>query len=70
MSIWTSVETEFNAIIADARSIPEKLTALVDLHGKAQGLAALESTVTTIIEDTTKATADKVTEILKAVGKE
>lgn len=70
MSIWTAVETEFNAIVADARSVPEKLAALVELHGKAQGLAALESAVTTIIEDTAKATVDKVSEILKAVGKE
>ncbi|PXX15846.1 hypothetical protein C7399_109181 [Paraburkholderia tropica] len=69
MSIWTTIESEFNAIVTDARSIPEKLAALVDLHGKAQNLSSLESAVTMIIEDTAKATADKVTEIMQAVGK-
>ena len=69
MSIWTGIENEFNAIIADARSVPEKLAALVELHSKASGLSALESTVTTIVEDAAKGTADKVTEILQAVGK-
>lgn len=70
MSIWTGIESEFSAIVSDGRSIAEKLAALVELHGKATTLSALESSVTTIIEDATKATADKVTEILKAVGKE
>lgn len=69
MSIWAAIESEFNAIVADARSVPEKLAALVDLHGKAQGLAGIESTVTTIIEDATKATEEKVTAIMQAVGK-
>jgi ribosome biogenesis protein Tsr3 len=69
MSIWSSIESEFNAIIADARSVPEKLAALVDLHGKAQTLSSMEATVTTIVDDTTKGTADKVQEILHAVGK-
>lgn len=69
MSIWTDIETEFNAIVADAKSIPEKLAALVDLNGKASALSSLEATVTTIVEDAAKSTADKVTEILHAVGK-
>jgi hypothetical protein len=69
MSIWAAIESEFNSIIADARSVPEKLAALVDLHGKAQGLAGIETAVTTIIEDTTKATEEKVTAIMQAVGK-
>lgn len=69
MSIWAAIENEFNAIIADARSVPEKLAALVDLHGKAQGLSSIESTVMTIIEDATKATDEKVTAIMQAVGK-
>ncbi|WP_321921723.1 hypothetical protein [Burkholderia sp. BCC1998] len=69
MSIWTSIENEFNAIVADARSIPEKLAALVELHSKAQGLSDIENTVTAIVEDAGKATADKVSEILHAVGK-
>lgn len=69
MSIWAAIESEFNTIIADARSVPEKLAALVDLHGKAQGLAGIETTIMTIIEDTTKVTDEKVTAILQAVGK-
>lgn len=69
MSIWTGIETEFNAIVADARSIPEKLAALVDLHGKAQSLSSIEATVTSIVEDASKQTSDKVAEILTAVGK-
>jgi ribosome biogenesis protein Tsr3 len=69
MSIWAGIESEFSAIVADARSIPEKLAALVELHGKAQSLSAIEASVTSIVEDTTKATADKVTEIMHAVGK-
>lgn len=69
MSIWASIENEFTTIMTDARSIPEKLSALADLHGRAQGLASIESTVTAIIEDAGKATVDKVTEILRAVGK-
>lgn len=69
MSIWTGIESEFNAIVADARSVPEKLAALVELHSKASSLSTLESSVTSIVEDASKATADKVTEILQAVGK-
>ncbi|MFT4068925.1 hypothetical protein [Paraburkholderia sp.] len=69
MSIWTSIESEFNAIVTDTRSIPEKLAALVDLHGKAQSLSTLEATLTTIVEDAAKATTDKVQEILQAIGK-
>lgn len=69
MSIWANIESEFNTIIGDARSIPEKLAAMVDLHSKAQSLSTIEGTVTTIVDDATKATADKVTAILQAVGK-
>ncbi|MGQ7939125.1 hypothetical protein [Paraburkholderia sp. D1E] len=69
MSIWTGIEAEFNAIVGDVKSVPEKLEALVGLHAKAQTLSTLESSLTTIVEDTTKAAADKVSEILAAVGK-
>ena len=70
MSVLQSIETEFNTIVADARSIPEKLAALVGLHARAQELTSLESSITSIIDDASKATADKVTEILHAVGKQ
>lgn len=69
MSIWESIESEFNTIVADARSVPEKLASLVDLHGRAQSLASIESTVTSVIEDAGKSTADKVIEILHLVVK-
>jgi hypothetical protein len=70
MSVLAGIEAEFNAIVADARSIPEKLAALVGLHSRAQELTSLESSITSIIEAASKATADKVTEILHAVGKQ
>jgi plasmid maintenance system antidote protein VapI len=69
MSIWAGIESEFTAIVNDARSIPEKLAALVDLHSKAQSLSSIESTVTAIVDDATRVTADKVTAIMQAVGK-
>lgn len=70
MSVLQSIENEFNAIVSDARSVPEKLAALVGLHNRAQELTQLEASITTIVDDSTKATADKVTEILHAVGKQ
>ncbi|MHB9838520.1 hypothetical protein Q8F57_027200 [Paraburkholderia terrae] len=70
MSVLQSIENEFNAIVADARSVPEKLAALVGLHTRAQELQALELSLSAIVEDASKATADKVSEILHAVGKQ
>ena len=70
MSVLQSIENEFNAIVSDARSVPEKLAALVGLHNRAQELQALELSIAAIVEDATKATADKVTEILHAIGKQ
>ena len=69
MSFWTDIETEYNAIIAGAESVPAKLEALVGLQNKTSVMTALTSQITAIVDDTAKATADKVTEILTAVGK-
>lgn len=67
--MFASLEAEFNSIINDVKSIPEKLEALVGLHTKAQAVEALAAPMTAIIEDTSKTTEQKVTEILTAVGK-
>jgi hypothetical protein len=67
--MFAALEAEFNAIVNDARSIPEKLEALVGLHSKASAVAALAAPMTTIIEDTSKTTEQKVQEILALAGK-
>lgn len=67
--MFAALESEFAIIINDARSIPEKLEALVGLHSKAQAIAALAAPMATIIEDGSKATDQKVQEILALVGK-
>ena len=67
--MFAALEAEFAAIVNDAKSIPEKLEALVGLHTKAEAVAALSAPMTLIIEDTTKATEQKVQEILALVGK-
>jgi hypothetical protein len=69
MSFWTDIEAEFNAVIADARSLPEKLEALVGIRNKAAEMTALEQKLTDVINDGSIATPDKVTAILQAVGK-
>lgn len=68
MSIMASIEQEFQTIVADARSIPEKLASLVGLHTKAQELVQLESTITEIVNGG-EAVEAKVEGILHAVGK-
>lgn len=69
MSFWTDIEAEFNAVIADARSVPEKLEMLVGIRNKAAEMTALEQKLTDVINDGSVATPDKVTAILQAVGK-
>ena len=69
MSFWTDIEAEYNAVIASADSIPTKLENLVGIQTKAQQMTALTTQITAIVDDGTKATPDKVTEILTAVGK-
>jgi hypothetical protein len=67
--MFAAIEAEFSAIVNDVKSIPEKLEALVGLHNKSRELDAMIQPMTTIIEDQTKTTQQKVTEILSLVGK-
>jgi len=67
--MFAALEAEFNTIINDAKSIGEKLEALVGLHAKVSAVEALAAPMTAIIEDASKTTEQKVTEILTAVGK-
>jgi hypothetical protein len=66
--MFAALEAEFNAIINDVKSVPEKLEALVGLHTKAAAIDALATPMTTIIEDASKTTEVKVTEILHLMG--
>lgn len=67
--MFAALEAEFAAIVADVKSVPEKLEALVGLHAKSQVIDALATSMATIIDDTSKPTAQKVQEILTMVGK-
>jgi len=67
--MFASLEAEFAAIVADVTSVPEKLAALVGLHSKVQAIDAITAPLSAIVDDTTKATTDKVQEILTLVGK-
>jgi hypothetical protein len=67
--MFAALEAEFNAIVADGRSVAEKLESLIGLHSKAATVDSFAPALTTIVEDTTKTTEQKVTEILTAVGK-
>lgn len=69
MSFWSDIEAEFNAVIASADAIPAKLEALVGIQSKAATMTALTTQITAIVDDGTKNTPDKVTEILTACGK-
>lgn len=66
--MFAALEAEFSAIINDAKTIPEKLEALVGLHTRAQAIEALAAPMTAVIEDASKTTETKVTEILHMVG--
>ena len=67
--MFAALEAEFSAIVNDVKSIPEKLEALVGLHSKAAAVEALAAPMTAIVEDASKTTEQKVTEILTLVGK-
>lgn len=67
--MFAALEAEFNAIVADVKSVPEKLEALVGLHTKAAAVEALATPITTIVDNADMTTAQKVEAILAAVGK-
>ena len=67
--MFAAFEAEFNAIVADGRSVAEKLESLIGLHAKSATADAFAPALTAIVEDAAKTTEQKVTEILTAVGK-
>jgi hypothetical protein len=69
MSFWTQIEADFNAVIASADSIPTKLENLMGIQTRAQEMTTLTTQFTTIVDDGSKDTATKVTELLTLVGK-
>lgn len=69
MSFWEQIESDFQAVVASAETIPAKLESLVGIRNRAAEMTALTAQITGIVDDGSKATADKVTEILTLVGK-
>lgn len=69
MSFWTDIEAEYNSVIASADTVAVKLDNLMGIQTRAAQMTALQNQIQAILEDGSKANADKVTEILTAVGK-
>ena len=69
MTFWDQIEADYNAVIASADTVAVKLANLVGIQTRAQEMTTLTTQVTAIIDDGSKATPDKVTEILTLVGK-
>lgn len=69
MDFWAQVEADYNAVIASADSVAVKLENLVGIQTRAQQMTALTNQFTSIIDDGSKATPEKVTELLTLVGK-
>jgi hypothetical protein len=67
--MFAALEAEFNAIVADGRSVAEKLESLIGLHAKSATVDSFAPALTAIVEDAAKTTEQKVTDILAAVGK-
>ena len=67
--MFAALEAEFNAIVADGRSVAEKLESLIGLHAKSATVDSFAPALTAILEDAAKTTEQKVTDILTAVGK-
>ena len=67
--MFAAIEAEFAAIVGNAGTVAEKLEALIGLHAKSTAITALATPMTTIIEDASKPTDQKVQEILTLVGK-
>jgi hypothetical protein len=68
MSIMTHIESEFQAIVNDGRSVAEKLASLFELHKKSQELTALEPQIIAIINNGDPIES-KVEAIVAAIGK-
>jgi hypothetical protein len=69
MAFWDQIEADYNAVIASADSVAVKLENLMGIQTRAQQMTALTTQFTTIIDDGSKATPEKVTELLTLVGK-
>jgi hypothetical protein len=69
MSFWDQIEADYNAVISSADSVATKLENLVGIQTRAQTMTNLTAQLTSIVDDGSKATPDKVTEILTATGK-
>jgi hypothetical protein len=69
MSFWDQIEADYNAVITSADSVATKLANLVGIQTRAQEMTNLTNQITAIVDDGTKNTPDKVTEILTACGK-
>ncbi len=69
MSFWAQIEADYNAVISSADSVAVKLENLMGIQTRAQQMTTLTSQFTAIIDDGSKATPDKVTELLTLVGK-
>ena len=69
MSFWDEIEADYNAVIASADSVATKLANLVGIQTRAQEMTMLTNQFTTIIDDGSKATQEKVVELLTLVGK-
>jgi hypothetical protein len=67
--MFAALEAEFNSIVADGRSVAEKLESLIGLHAKSATVDSFAPALTAIVEDAAKTTEQKVTDILTAVGK-
>jgi hypothetical protein len=67
--MFAALEAEFAAIVSDGRSVAEKLESLIGLHAKAATVSQFAPPMTSIIENASMATEQKITEILTLVGK-
>lgn len=69
MSFWDQIEADYQAVVASADTVAVKLENLMGIQTRAQQMTTLTNQITTIVDDGTKNTPDKVTEILTLVGK-
>lgn len=69
MAFWDQIEADYNAVIASADSVAVKLENLMGIQTRAQQMTTLTNQFTAIIDDGSKATPEKVTELLTLVGK-
>ena len=69
MSFWDQIEADYQAVVASADTVAVKLENLMGIQTRAQQMTTLTNQITSIVDDGTKNTPDKVTEILTACGK-